>query len=82
MSFEENRGFAYASVYLLDNPYCIDGTYDYFIPVDLRGEIGRGSFVAVPFGRSNRKQMAIVSLLTNTPSYSDVKPIDSVCSDR
>ena len=24
--------FEYAAVYLLDNPYCIDSEYDYFIP--------------------------------------------------
>ncbi len=82
MRFEENRSFEYASVYILDNPYCIDVTYDYFIPLALRGEIGRGSFVAVPFGRSNRKQMALVVSLTHAPSYKDAKPIDSLCSDR
>ena len=82
MSFEENRSFEYASVYLIDNPYCIDCTYDYFIPQPLRGEIGRGSFVAVPFGRSNRKQMAIVQELTHSPMFRDAKPIDSVCADR
>lgn len=82
MSFEENRSFEYASVYLLDNPYCIDCTYDYFIPLHLRGDIGRGSFVAVPFGRSNRKQMAIVDSLTHAPAFRDAKPIDSLCADR
>ena len=51
MKYEANLDFEYASVYILDNPYCIDCTYDYFIPPHMRGEIGRGSFVAVPFGR-------------------------------
>ena len=82
MRFEENRSFEYASVYILDNPYCIDATYDYFIPLSLRGEIGRGSFVAVPFGRSNRRQMALVAELTHAPSYKDAKPVDSLISDR
>ena len=82
MDFSQNRAFEYAKVYLLDNPYSIDTTYDYFIPPDMRGEIGRGSFVAVPFGRSNRKQMALVWSLTHAPDYKDAKPIDSVCIDR
>ena len=82
MSFEENRSFEYASVYLLDNPYCIDCTYDYFIPPYLRGEIGRGSFIAVPFGRSNRRQMAVVWELTHSPAFMDAKPVDSICEDR
>ena len=82
MSFEENRGFEYASVYLLDNPYWIECTYDYFIPLHLRGEIGRGSFIAVPFGRSNRRQMAIVWELTHSPAFMDAKPVDSICDDR
>ena len=82
MRFEENRSFEYASVYILDNPYCIDVTYDYFIPLFLRGEVGRGSFVAVPFGRSNRKQMALVVDLTHAPSFKDAKPIGSLIEDR
>ena len=82
MRFEENRSFEYASVYILDNPYCIDVTYDYFIPLFLRGEVGRGSFVAVPFGRSNRKQMALVVDLTHVPSIKDAKPIGSLIEDR
>ena len=63
MRYEENQSFEYARVYILDNPYFIDGTYDYFIPYSMRGEIGRGCFVTVPFGRSNRKQMALVAEL-------------------
>jgi primosomal protein N' (replication factor Y) len=82
MRFEENRDIEYAQLYLLDNPYCIDGTYDYFIPHSMRGEIGRGSFVLVPFGRSNRRHMALVWGLTNTPEYKDAKPIEAICSDR
>ena len=82
MQFEENRDFEYAGVYILDNPYSIDVTYDYFIPHSMRGEIGRGVFVTVPFGRSNRRQMALVRSLSHTPSYKDAKPIESICTDR
>ena len=82
MDFSENRDFEYAKLYLLDNPYSIDTTYDYFIPHSMRGEIGRGSFVSVPFGRSNRRQMALVWDLTHAPEYKDAKPIEAICHDR
>ena len=82
MRYEENQSFEYARVYILDNPYFIDGTYDYFIPYSMRGEIGRGCFVTVPFGRSNRKQMALVAELVHAPDFKDTKPLDSVCDDR
>lgn len=82
MQFEENREFEYAGVYILDNPYSIDVTYDYFIPHSMRGEIGRGVFVSVPFGRSNRRQMALVWSLSHAPSYKDAKPIEAICTDR
>lgn len=82
MQFEENREFEYAGVYILDNPYSIDVTYDYFIPHSMRGEIGRGVFVSVPFGRSNRRQMALVLSLSHAPSYKDAKPIEAICTDR
>lgn len=82
MDFSKNRDFEYAKLYLMDNPYSIDATYDYFIPHSMRGEIGRGSFVSVPFGRSNRRQMALVWELSHAPEYKDAKPIEAVCLDR
>lgn len=78
----ENKTYEYAGVWLLDVPYCIDGAYDYFIPVDMRGEIAVGDFVTVPFGKGNRKQMAVVGELRNCPSVWDVKPIAEKCGDR
>ena len=82
MTGKDNNTFEYAAVYLLDNPYCIDTEYDYFIPADMRDEVCAGCFVTVPFGRGNRKQMAIVSRLHHCPSYADTKPISSVIPDR
>ncbi len=79
---EESFEHEFASLYILDNPYSIDATYDYFIPRDMRGDIRRGSFVTVPFGRSNRRQMALVWALTHAPSHKETKPIESVCTDR
>ena len=78
----ENRSFEYAGVYLLENPYCIDSVYDYFIPVEMRGEVTPGCFVTVPFGRGNRKHMAVVRILRHCPLFSEVKTVASVCTDR
>ena len=78
----ENASYEYAGVYLMDSPYFLDGIYDYFIPLEMRGDVFPGCFVAVPFGRSNRRQMAVVRELRHCPSFSDIKPIDRVCSDR
>ena len=78
----ENTSFEYAKVYILDVPYCIDGTYDYFIPLEMRSDISAGDFVTVPFGRGNRKQMAVVRELHHCPSYGDIKPIADICTDR
>lgn len=74
--------YEYAAVYLLDSPYCIDSTYDYYIPLPMRGDIHAGVFVTVPFGRGNRKQMAIVRSLSHCPSYQDIKSIAEICADR
>lgn len=72
----------YAAVYLLDSPYVIDTSYDYFVPMDMRHSVRRGSFVTVPFGRNNRKQLGIVEKLTASSSYPTPKSICEVCSDR
>ena len=69
----------YASVYVLDIPYCIDRAYDYYLPADLRQEVERGSFVTVPFGTGNRRHMALVYDLKDTTEYKELKPILSVC---
>ena len=82
MSDNEYRSYEYASVYLLDNPYGIDTTYDYFIPFELRADVCRGAFVTVPFGRGNRKHMALVDRLCRAPSVQNVKPVVAVCKDR
>ena len=82
MEASEGLSYEYAAVYLLDSPYCIDSTYDYYIPLPMRALVKAGVFVAVPFGRGNRKQMAVVRALSHCPSYQDVKSISEVCSDR
>lgn len=71
----------YAEVYVLDIPYCIDRTYDYYIPADLRTEVSCGSFVTVPFGAGNRRHMALVHALKEKSEYTEVKPLFAVCPD-
>ena len=78
----EKVAFEYAGVYLLDSPYFLDGIYDYFIPHEMRADLFPGRFVTVPFGRSNRKQMAVVRELRHCPEFGDVKPVESICFDR
>ncbi len=74
--------YEYVSVYLLDSPYAIDTSYDYFLPIDLRGKVQRGYFVTVPFGRTNRKQMAIVWELKSISEYKNPKSVIDICPDR
>ncbi|MCL2517289.1 MAG: hypothetical protein FWF15_01880, partial [Oscillospiraceae bacterium] len=69
-----------ARVYLLDVPYHIDKTYDYFIPTHLRGSIVPGCFVIVPFGGGNTKQPALVTEVLDEGDYSPhkIKPVFSL----
>ena len=79
---DENINYEYAALYLLDSPFCIDKTYDYFIPLQLRGEIRRGSFVTVPFGKGNRRHMALVWGFSHATEHKEVKTVIDLCSDR
>lgn len=71
----------YAGLHILKSPYHIDNSYDYFIPPHLREGIGVGDFVAVPFGNSNAREIALVTSLKEYPDVlkQDCKPIISVC---
>ena len=82
MPEESCANYEYVSVYLLDCPYAIDTSYDYFLPVDMRGTVQRGAFVIVPFGRTNRKQMGVVWELKSVCTYKNPKAIIEVCADR
>ena len=76
--------FEYAGVYILDAPYFLDRVYDYFLPSELRESVCVGSFVTVPFGNANRRQLAVVALLAHAPATAgiDCKPIDSICHEK
>lgn len=81
----------YAAVFILDNPFCIDNSYHYYVPAALEDSVVRGAFVTVPFGRGNRKQLALVTDvcgeagLASLPAPIDparIKPISGVCRER
>ena len=72
----------FAGVCLLDNPYSIDGVYDYVIPEELAGEISAGSFVTVPFGTANGRRLALVTEIRDTSLYKEAKSIHSVCPEE
>ena len=72
----------FAGVCLLDNPYSIDGVYDYVIPEELTGEISAGSFVTVPFGTANQRRLALVTEIRDISAYKEAKSILSVCPEE
>lgn len=72
----------YAGIHILDNPYCIDASYDYYIPQDMRAAVAPGVFVTVPFGHGNRKQIGIVVKVHNCATAKRIKSIAGLCSER
>ena len=74
----------YAGLHILKNPFHIDNTYDYFIPPELRDSLRVGDFAAVPFGKSNKREIALVISLKDYPDNAEIscKPILSICDKR
>ena len=75
----ENR---YAKIHLLDNPYCIDNEYTYFIPHDLSEFVKSGSFVIVPFGNSNKTQIGLVTEINCDEPTTKTKSIKGLASEE
>ena len=81
-------GSLYVAVRILDNPFCIDNTYHYYVPPMMADAVVRGAFVTVPFGRGNRKQLAVVTdLCTDADLPADlptdrIKPLGGLCRER
>lgn len=75
----ENR---YVQIHLLDNPYCIDNEYTYFVPHHLSEAIKCGSFVVVPFGNSNRTQIGVVTKTHCEEPTAKTKSIKTIISDE
>ena len=71
----------YAGLHILKSPYHIDNAFDYFIPPHLRDKIHVGDFVTVPFGVSNKREIALVISLKDFPDLKEqvCKPIISIC---
>ena len=63
-----------ARVNLIDAPYSLDKTYDYYIPEPLTESIIAGGFVVVPFGGGNRRQIALV---TEVSDHTDIRSLKS-----
>ena len=80
----------FAGVYILDNPFCIDKPYHYYIPAPLLSSVTPGAFVTVPFGRGNRKKIGLVVSLcakdgldvSSGMDPDNLKPVDGVCRER
>ncbi|MBR5124723.1 MAG: primosomal protein N', partial [Clostridia bacterium] len=78
----------YCGVHILDNPFSLDGVFHYFIPPYMADAVTPGAFVTVPFGRANRKQVAVVvavgdsSILRDGLFPDNLKPIEGVCRER
>ena len=71
-----------AGVCLLDNPFPIDGVYDYRIPEELLEEVHPGVFVTVPFGTANHRRLALVREVRGESAYAELKAIVSVCPEQ
>ncbi|MBQ7761026.1 MAG: primosomal protein N' [Clostridia bacterium] len=70
----------YIRVHILDVPYQADWEYTYFVPIDLRGEIEKGSAVVVPFGKADRRSTAVVTSTESDVPSTSVKSVISVLS--
>ncbi len=75
----------YAGVHVLDNPLCLDGVFHYAIPPAMTDAVVRGAFVTVPFGKGNRKLLAVVVDVVEADGLpaelprDRVKPVFDVC---
>lgn len=71
----------YAGLHILKSPYHIDNNFDYYIPLSFRDSVSVGDFVTVPFGNSNKREIALVVSLKDFPDNPSIKckPIISVC---
>ncbi len=66
---------------MLENPYSIDGVYDYAIPPELASEIVPGAFVTVPFGTANHRRHGLVVQVKDKSDYEELKRIATVCPE-
>lgn len=62
-------------------PYAADRAYTYLVPEPLRGALGAGMRVTVPFGRGNRRCEGFVLETAQGDAGAGCKPIDAVLDD-
>ena len=85
--------YTVAEVYILDNPFVIDRPYSYGIPLELSPQVEVGTFVMVPFGRGNRKQLGVVTAMIcprvteeacagDKRGGAELKFISALCTER
>lgn len=79
---DEKKSHNTAGVHVLDLPYHADIEYSYRISPQMRDEIGVGSFVFVPFGRSNKLCPAVVtSLYSDNGENKKIKTVGGIYSN-
>ncbi len=80
---DDNAKKLYAGVRILDVPYHLDRTYEYYIPSHLEDSVSVGTVVSVPFGRGNRKTAAVVIDVKDSCSFDEnsVKPVAAASLD-
>ena len=61
--------------------FAIDKPYDYLIPDEMIGKAVRGMRALVPFGRGNKKCVAVILSLANGSGYEKLKAIDTLLDD-
>ena len=81
----------YAAVHILECPFGVDRPYHYYIPRPLADAVRPGAFVTVPFGKGNRKKLALaveicdragLSVLPDGLDPDKFKPVSGVCRAR
>ena len=72
---------AFAGICVLDNPFHLDGVYDYLIPEELRDGVEPGRLVTVPFGISNHQRVGIVIEVRDHSAYQEAKMIRTLCPE-
>lgn len=70
-----------AEVYIIDVPYHADKAYTYYLPTELAEQCKPGCLAEVPFGKGNRRMMAVVNRLPEGETKSIYKPITSCVTE-
>ncbi len=70
----------FCEVYILDVPYHIDRPFDYY----LDAPFGVGDIVKVPFGKTDRLRLGVISKIKDAPlgDEKSIKPVHSKASQR